>query len=303
MPTDEQDKPLDQPKIYLNVLYHDKVLPPMTKQRKWADTKDDKDWAIIPISFAPSKERWSGTGMKCIHIDAHINTCVADMFRTGAKKIGAITNYILLKLQVILKDHYVLHKKSIKALKGKKYKAWRGPNDQATDYVLPESHHVDHHEKAMKKIKNKLKMMDPNFKFDEPPVEEKKEVKMPTASSMLQEKMQQEDDQGSSKIIIPGINEQKENVKKPVIVEMGSDKYKPNFTMKDLGGEVQFIFQVDDEPSAKTIQLDVSEDTIKLDSPNYELVENFKGFKVDESTVRAKFSKKQGSLTVTIQKI
>ena len=49
-------------------------------------------------------------------------------------------------------------KKSIKALKSKKYKAWRGPNDQVTDYVLPESFHVDHHEKAMKKLKEQLKL-------------------------------------------------------------------------------------------------------------------------------------------------
>ena len=69
----------------------------MDKNKKWANKKDDKDWAIIPISFGTSKERWSGTGMKCYHIDAHINTCVADMFKTSTVKIGAITNYILQK--------------------------------------------------------------------------------------------------------------------------------------------------------------------------------------------------------------
>lgn len=36
---------------------------------------------------------------------------------------------------------------------------------------------------------------------------------------------------------------------------------------------------------------------------SYEMEEKFKGFEVDESTVRAKFSKKAGTLTLTIDKI
>jgi len=71
------------------------VLPPLKASKDIADKENDKEWQIIPISFAPSKERWSGTGKKCIHIDAHVNTCVFLMFKKGATKIGAITNYIL----------------------------------------------------------------------------------------------------------------------------------------------------------------------------------------------------------------
>lgn len=74
-------KPLESPKIYLNILFHDKVIPPLKKDRTNASLTDDRDWAIIPISFGPSKERWSGSGLKCIHIDAHVNTCVANVFR------------------------------------------------------------------------------------------------------------------------------------------------------------------------------------------------------------------------------
>jgi len=94
---DQSDKPLDQPKIYLNIVHHDKVLPPLKQNREFADPKNDKEWQIIPISFAQSKERWSGSGMKCIHIDAHVNTCVFEMFKQGAQKINALTNYFLLK--------------------------------------------------------------------------------------------------------------------------------------------------------------------------------------------------------------
>ena len=92
--------------------------------------------------------------MKRIHVDCYVSTCVADMFKTSVQKIGAITNYVLQKFQMMLKDHYVFHKKSIKALKTKKYKAWRGSNDQLPEIVLPEAYHVDHFEKAMKKVKD-----------------------------------------------------------------------------------------------------------------------------------------------------
>ena len=82
--------------------------------------------------------------------------------------------------------------------------------------------------------------------------------------------MEQQEKKDESKIIIPGINDNKENIKKPIIMEVGgSDKYRPNFTLKHLDetNQVQFIFQVDEEKSAKEIDLDVSDSAIKLNSP------------------------------------
>jgi len=56
----------------------------------------------------------------------------------------------------MLADHYVFHKKSIKALKSKRYKAWRGKNDVKQEIALPESYHKKHFKKAMKKVKDML---------------------------------------------------------------------------------------------------------------------------------------------------
>lgn len=53
----------------------------------------------MPCHFQPSKERWSGSGKKCIHVDCYVSTCVAKMFKTSVTKIGAITNYIIAKFQ------------------------------------------------------------------------------------------------------------------------------------------------------------------------------------------------------------
>ena len=89
--------------------------------------------------------------MKCIHIDGYVNTCVKQIMSTGPAKIGALTNYFIQKFQHLLKDHYVLHKKSVKILKNRKYKAYRGKHDEVPEYVLPEAYHVDHWEKVLKK--------------------------------------------------------------------------------------------------------------------------------------------------------
>lgn len=91
------DKPLEQPKLYLNILYHDKVTKPLRQNKEVANPHDDSTWNIIPISFGSNKERWSGSGKKCIHIDAYVNTCVFETFKKGATKIGALTNYIIQK--------------------------------------------------------------------------------------------------------------------------------------------------------------------------------------------------------------
>ena len=118
----------------------------------------------------------------------------------------------------------------------------------------------------------------------------------------IKEKFSQDEKKVGENIVIPGLTDRtNQPMKKPVVIM--SDKYQPNFTCKHIeDNAVQFIFQVDEETSAKAIQLDISANELKLDSPNYELHEKFNDFSIDESTVKAKFSKKAGTLTLTIQK-
>ena len=61
------------------------------------------------------------------------------------------------------------------------------------------------------------------------------------------------------------------NKKKPVIMEMScSDKYTPNHEVTHIseGGldKVVYVFQVPEESSAKDIEMDVSDEQIKLNS-------------------------------------
>ena len=44
-------------------------------------------------------------------------------------------------------------------------------------------------------------------------------------------------------------------------------KQKPQFEFEDLGDFLQVVFHVDEEESSKTIDLDISEQELKLSSP------------------------------------
>lgn len=79
----------------------------------------------------------------------------------------------------------------------------------------------------------------------------------------------------------------------------------PNFTLQEEGQTLTMILNVEDEASAKDIDLDFSETELKLNSANYELKYDFvkkKGFKVEPESVQAKFNKAKKTLTLVFQK-
>jgi len=58
--------------------------------------------------------------------------------KEGDRPFRAIMNYIVLKFQELLKDQFLIHKKSIKFLKKKKYKDYKGTDSQKVyPYILP----------------------------------------------------------------------------------------------------------------------------------------------------------------------
>lgn len=83
MDTEDKSDPLEDPKIYLNVVYHDQILPPLNKQRDIADHKNDKEWELIPIVFTHPVTRKNLEGITCIHYDGHVHTCVYEKMREG----------------------------------------------------------------------------------------------------------------------------------------------------------------------------------------------------------------------------
>ena len=76
-------EPLDGPKLYLNIVHHERVLPPLTKDKDFANPDDDKDWRIIPIVFTVPLKRTNMSNIECWHFDAHVNSCVVKRMRSS----------------------------------------------------------------------------------------------------------------------------------------------------------------------------------------------------------------------------
>ena len=105
-------------------------------------------------------------------------------------------------------------------------------------------------------------------------------------------------------IKIPGTLPSDSAPKKSVVIQEMS-KTIPNFDLKDDGATVTMTFNVEEEQSAKDIELDISDTQLKLNSSNYEFKYDFKaklGITVDPEDVKAKFSKVKKTLALTFTK-
>ena len=153
MEKDARVDPLEEPKIYLNVVYSDKILSPLDRKRDIADPKNDKEWQIIPIVFTEPKQRKSLDGLQCIHYDAHVNTCVINKMKEGDQYFKSIMNYIVLRFQEHIKSQFILHKKSIKFIQKKKYKDAKGTGSQKVEeFVLLKEHSLEEFKKVKKRL-------------------------------------------------------------------------------------------------------------------------------------------------------
>eukprot|EP00347_Sterkiella_histriomuscorum_P009421 403341278 len=283
---DEKGDPLEEPKLFLNIVYSDQVLPPLNKQSDLADQDNDRDWQIIPIAFNGPFTRQSLDGLECIHYDAHMNTCVVGKMKQGDRPFRALMNYVIAKFQQLLKDQFIIHKKSVKFLKKKKYKDYKGTESQKVyPFLLPKEADL----KQFQDVKKKLKKEQDLQKMQQ----EAQKVQMPTVAQTL---TSQEDI--SSSIKIPGAPSQsviEQGKKKPMIIEV-IGKTIPNSTWEETESQVTIIFNVEEEISARDIDVDVSENEITLNSKNYEYKSQFKGYSVDPASVKAKFNKSKKTL-------
>jgi len=118
----ETSEPLEGPKLYLNIVHHERVLPPLDDQKNFADFVDDSKWRLIPMVFTVPIKRKNISGIQCWHFDAHVNTCVVNKMKSSKAKFNSIWHYIMMRFQNHVKTQFTIHKKSIKLSKGKKYK-------------------------------------------------------------------------------------------------------------------------------------------------------------------------------------
>lgn len=298
----EKNYPLEEPILYLNVVYHDKVLQPLNKDRDIADEKNDREWMIIPMVFTEGKSRKNLEDYECIHYDVHINSCVVAKMKEENRAMRSISNFIILKFQEYLEDQFVIHKKTIKFLKKRRYKHASGKDIQKVQpFVLPKEH--DH--KSFLQVKEKL-MKEQKEKEKQQLAPKKEDIKL--LPSVVQRNMESQKESVMPDIKIPGQHlpgsaAAAVQKKGPVIMEMS--KTIPNFDLQDSGETFTMTFNVEEEESAKDIELDISESELKLNSKNYEFKYSFKakvGYLVDPEKVKAKFTKGKRTLALTFTK-
>ena len=87
-------EPLDTHKIYLNIVHHERVIPPLSKSRDLADPKNDGTWQSIPIVFTEPVKRRSMSG-EVLTFDGHINTCVFEKMKESSTKFQNILHYLI----------------------------------------------------------------------------------------------------------------------------------------------------------------------------------------------------------------
>lgn len=87
--------PLDTHKLYLNIVYHEAVLPPLNDDKTYADEKDDATWRVIPVAFTEPWERTNVEDCRVLTYDGHISKAVHDMMKSNKDKFHAILHYIV----------------------------------------------------------------------------------------------------------------------------------------------------------------------------------------------------------------
>lgn len=153
----ETDDPLDGPKLYLNVVYNDRVLPPIRPNKDLGDPRDDTTWQIIPLCFTVPIKRRNLANIECWHFDCHLNTCVMEKMRESSERFKAIWNYIIMKFQNHLKNQFLFHKRSIKLVKKRKYKSAMGNTQNVMKFTLPKEFEKDFYLKSKQKRDKRLK--------------------------------------------------------------------------------------------------------------------------------------------------
>lgn len=153
----EKDEPLEGPKLYCNIVHHERVLPPLNKDKKPADPNNDRDWHIIPIAFTMPIKRRNITNIECWHFDAHVNSCVRHMMHRDQTKFRSIWNYILQKFQHHNRKAFLFHKQSIKICKKKKYKNPLGNSQTVQKFILPKEMETAYFNQAFEKLQKDAK--------------------------------------------------------------------------------------------------------------------------------------------------
>jgi hypothetical protein len=73
-----------------------------------------------------------------------VNTCVVERIKENQSKMQLILNYLLMKFQNLVKDEYIIHKRTLKIEKKKRYKDHKGTGSETVpEFILPKELDID----------------------------------------------------------------------------------------------------------------------------------------------------------------
>ena len=331
-----KQKHLAKPCIYLNVWKSDKVKAPLDKNRAYADVKDDKTWAIIPISYG--QESWNDDE---IIYDAHINTGVIDRWVVEKRIMNSVLLVILKRFQSLMAFKYRMDIQDIHILSEKMYRSSDPTKTKPALHLLMPDWDPKMHDEYVKKIKSyqtpdvslpintqKKEENDENldaeslrkelnlFEQNEQP---KKKTKIVEVTKVNKHETQKAD---PSLVSIPkGETVIKESTIKSIddynteeeLKKMNkSQKEHPeieiNFNIVHDKGNIQLKFLLPKEKSAANIDIQINDSNYMLESPNYiwkgtfqayhPYLKQVKVYTEGEKGPKTSFSKSKGILTI-----
>lgn len=124
-------KYLAKPSIYLNVCMSEKVKGPLKKDYTYADPKDDKSWAIIPISYSLESE----SDDEVIY-DAHINKQVIEQGKTDPRILNSLMLVVLKRFEAFMSIKFKMDIKTPHFLSDRKYKSSDIKKDKPSLHIL-----------------------------------------------------------------------------------------------------------------------------------------------------------------------
>jgi len=246
--------------VFLNVVYSDKVLTPLTKRGDIASYSKDTDWHILPVAFTQAAPRKNLEGATCFHYDAHVSEVIYNKTMEGAKQFEHVMTYITQKFQDHVRDNFILQRKSVKFYKDRNYKDADTKLRNPKPFVLPAEYDLE----VFKRVKAKLEQ-------EAKAGQEVKKENILDASQLSQQMraLKTADQTAAASIQLPGgqkLSQVKQPEKPSAFIQEMSNKMKPNFEVVPRGNEIDVVVHVEAENSAKDIQVDISSTAVKLES-------------------------------------
>ena len=303
------NKILEEPKVYLNIIYCEEFTPPLDDDNKiLKNPEDENKWRYIPTEFRYNNKKNCLSGKRCDFYDMMVNQKVIEVISKNEDFKKSILAYFVKKFSVFLNNKYELYTKNVKILKSKKYKSIKSLPE---DFILKlnKANNLDQNPIDQNNITPAKNFFDiPENKINIPNNSENF-INTPTFY-----KLNNQNNKDLNKNNINSLNsknEKKENISNKILIEDVTKKVKRRIEMKKHildDKQIEILFQLDifyEIESLNDINLLISENGIKLMFENIPLTEyepldmNFE-FMVDPDKCLAKFNKMNKILKVIL---